>query len=237
MGSDDVETEFDSLFSIGPGGIDVFMYIFDRIYQAIDETYHLVLGNDHCLSIIADVHSASRSLLFSLQHLRAKNPRSLWDPIGCRELIELLNGDKLPIGLADNRMLAELKGINVHSDSASAIFFQLKAAFGDAKDAREMFKDILIGGPHGLPFFYENVVVRILDDIEHAEHDTILADIRDSCTGLARKILNYLKSPRSSRPPVSTPNVDGGSSSNTHGMRTRRSGTGGNGAKPAQTSK
>lgn len=99
IGSDDAEKDFDSSFFIGPGGIDVFIHILDLIYEAIDQTYHLVAGDELCLAAISEVHSASRSLLFSLQHFRAKHPRSLWDPKGCRELMEFFRtGDsKLPV--------------------------------------------------------------------------------------------------------------------------------------------
>lgn len=213
LGSDDAEAEFDGLFAIGPGGIDVLMKIFDQIYRGIDDTYHLVQGNEKCHNVISDIHSASRSLLFSLQHFRAKHHRSLWDPKGCRELIELFrNGDsKFPvrcrttivslqtltlmfqIAADDNRMLPHLKLINVYQVSAPSLAFQLRTAFGHESDPRQMYKDILVGGPAGLPFFYEHIVARILDDVEHPDYSTILGVICATSAGVARKVVSHIK--------------------------------------------
>jgi hypothetical protein len=110
LGSDDAETEFDAVFSIGPGGVDFLVTILDHIYHGIDQTYHLAQGDEGCLAVIAEVHSASRSLLFSLQHFRAKHPRCLWDPKGCRDLIELFRTgeSKLPVSLQPELLLTPL---------------------------------------------------------------------------------------------------------------------------------
>jgi hypothetical protein len=97
------------------------------------------------------------------------------------------------MGLPANRMMSALGLIDVRLDSAASLAFQLATAFGHAKDSKQMLKDILIDGPHGLPYFYENIVCCILDDLEHNEYDTILDEISACCTGLARKATSYVK--------------------------------------------
>ncbi|KAJ6550745.1 hypothetical protein B0H10DRAFT_2127340 [Mycena sp. CBHHK59/15] len=227
-GSDDHEDEFDSLFSLGAGGLDLLMRIFDDIYKGIRLTYHLVNFNEFALAAIADVHSASRSLLLSLQHFRAKHPRFMWDPKGCRELSEFCTSEssKFPIGLVDNRMITGLKLINVHKDSEESLVFLLASALGDARDSKRMNKDILITGPDGLPFFYEHVVARVLDDVvEREEYDYILELICATCTAIMRKITSDLKSRHSSRPRSATPNTAGPNPA-PEGRRTRNGGAG-----------
>jgi hypothetical protein len=59
----------------------------------------MVQGDGFYPAAIAEVYSASRSLLFSLQHFRFKHPRWLCDPKRCRDLNEVLfrtGNSKLP---------------------------------------------------------------------------------------------------------------------------------------------
>ncbi|KAJ7662545.1 hypothetical protein DFH06DRAFT_355018 [Mycena polygramma] len=228
LGPDEDEEEFDSVFRVGPGGLDFFMTIFDFIYDGIDQTYHLVEGNELCLAVIAEVQSSSCSLLSSLQHLRSKHPRASWDPKGCSELSEVLcNGDsKLPLGLPNNRMLAAVELISLHPGSATFFTSDLTYAFGHARDSKLMLKDVLIGGPYGLPYFYESIVSRILDELEHAEYDCILSDASACCTALAQKATSYIKSGGDTSRMRSTTPVPraGGSTAKPDGMRTRSAG-------------
>ncbi|KAJ7302744.1 hypothetical protein DFH08DRAFT_988799 [Mycena albidolilacea] len=160
LGPNEEEAEFDSLFFIGPGGVDFFIAILDCIYLGIDRTYHLVQGDELCLAVIAEV------------------------------------------GLRDNRMLAALKLLNVHQDSAETFTSKLTIAFGHAKDSKLMTKDVLIDGPHGLPHFYEQIVCYILDELEHPKYDDILSSAAASCTGLARKLTSHIKAIRLVPDPV-----------------------------------
>ncbi|KAJ6553848.1 hypothetical protein B0H10DRAFT_2241817 [Mycena sp. CBHHK59/15] len=198
LASDDDEEEFDSLFFI-------------------------------------EVHSASRSLLFSLQHFRFKHPRWLWDPKGCRDLNEVLfrtgnskftrsvgvRADRIiKMGLPNNRMLEALKRIDVHRDSAASLAFGLATVFGHVKESKQMSKDVLIDGPHGLPYFYEHIVCCVLDELEHLEYDTILNDVSLCCAGLARKSTSFVKSGGDTSGPHShthsaPPNTGGSSKPNT----------------------
>ncbi|KAJ7761443.1 hypothetical protein B0H16DRAFT_1811285 [Mycena metata] len=227
---EETEEKFDSIFALGPGGIDVFVAIFDLIYQLISDTYHLVYDNEECIAAVAEVHGASRSLLLSLQHFRAKHDRSLWDPKGCRELAEFLKhyGDsKLPRAEMDHRMLAELKVINVRQDTRASLQFNLNDAFGDIKDSRNMLKDVLVGGPFGLQYFYEHVVSPILDSVEHEEYSGILEDVSVLCAAIVRKGMSRVKS-TSKRTTAAGTNPAGEAatgSSQTDGMRTRSSGS------------
>ncbi|KAJ6612220.1 hypothetical protein B0H10DRAFT_322297 [Mycena sp. CBHHK59/15] len=211
------------------------MKIFDQIYRSIDRTYFLVRGNEECLSVISELHSASRSLLFSLQHFRSKHHRSTWDPKGCRELNEVLrNGDaRLEAGFTDGRMLAQLNLINVYQTSSAGFVFQLENAFGHATDPRKMLKDAIVGGPNGLLYFYENVVSRIIDNLEHDEYRQILNALVLCCTALARKVSSHLKTGNAS----ANPQEPDGSGQNGEGMRTRRGGPGRTGGQWKQNSK
>lgn len=92
-------------------------------------------------------------------------------------------------------MLSKLRLINIHRDSAASLSFQLSTAFGHVKDSKQMLKDVLIGGAHGLPYFYEHIVCCVLDELEHVEYDAILNNINACCTALARKVVSYLKVP------------------------------------------
>ncbi|KAJ7117264.1 hypothetical protein C8R43DRAFT_1137777 [Mycena crocata] len=195
--STECEQEFDSLFFIGPGGLSFLVQLLDETHEAIKSTHHLVQGDEECLAAIAEVHSASRSLLFSLQYFRTKHPRSLWDPSACRDLAAFLlkSDSKLPVGVCENRMVVILRQINLHDDSATRIISQLTMAFGDIRDPKHMVKDILVGGPDGLLYFYTEIVGRILDDVEHTEYGAILEAICMCCAGITRKATSFIKSP------------------------------------------
>jgi hypothetical protein len=97
------------------------------------------------------------------------------------------------MGLPNNRMFEALKRIDVHRDSAASLAFGLATAFGHAKESKQMSKDILIGGPRGLPYFHQHIVFCVLDELEHLECDTILNDISLCCAGLARKSTCFVK--------------------------------------------
>lgn len=90
-------------------------------------------------------------------------------------------------------MMAALKAIDIHRPLAASVVFQLAAAFGHAKDSKQMSRDVLINGPNGLPYFYDHVVCKVLDQLEHPEYDAVLEAIVLCCTALMRKALSYVK--------------------------------------------
>ncbi|KAJ7888765.1 hypothetical protein B0H13DRAFT_1888292 [Mycena leptocephala] len=112
---------------------------------------------------------------------------SEWDPRGgCRELATILRNKDLdfPVATEDDFEHLNLKLLIATFDkeapNVSEIGFLLMDAFGDASNPR----------------FYNLVVTRVLDDLDiaHPDYTSVLQTIQTVCSGVARKLRNYLKS-------------------------------------------
>ncbi|KAJ7639635.1 hypothetical protein DFH06DRAFT_1138361 [Mycena polygramma] len=209
----DLRRDFGQLFGIGPGGIDIVIPAFSFLYEGLarirTEGFTMTTESRRTESRLEE---ASEALLTCLNHFRRTVPRSLWEPKGgFRELAHILwKYDKeLPIGNAENPMLAALNNIDLRLDSVDSIRLSLEEAFGSATDAGNMKHSVVVGGEHGLGRFYTAIVEPLLDTVNRSDYDEVVLLFKNSSRALGRKCGNYIKSkPGHGAKPKSSPQPD-----------------------------
>ncbi|KAJ7731860.1 hypothetical protein B0H16DRAFT_1468860 [Mycena metata] len=107
IGTAEFEAEFDSAFTIGPGGLNGLAPHILSAFLALPVALQAGASSESVNTVFDELTELSYSLLRCLQHLRFKHPRSQWDPIGgFRELATILeNKDSdLPVATEEDSM-------------------------------------------------------------------------------------------------------------------------------------
>nr|GAT47365.1 predicted protein [Mycena chlorophos] len=197
-----LEAEFDEQVFLGTGGVHGLVLHLDAAYIALrDLSWRDIPG----LSVHRGWQALERlssALLYAVQHIRFRLPRSAWDPHPAfRDLQSFLDAHdgELPgaTRLEFDRLrlqpvIAAIKNLDTH-----VLIAQLIQSFGDAADSKEMNKERLLrGGEFGLRRVYGALVVPLLD-----EHDTtrpgysaILTILETFFEAVMRLLRNWQKS-------------------------------------------
>ncbi|KAJ7725805.1 hypothetical protein B0H16DRAFT_1781625 [Mycena metata] len=203
IGTTEFEAEFDSAFTIGPGGLNGLAPHILSAFLALPVALQAGASSESVSTVFDELTELSYSLLRCLQHLRFKHPRSQWDPIGgFRELATILENKDSDLPVATEEDFARLKlqllieALDKEHPNVGEINFLLMDALGDASNPREMTAErVLKGGEYGMQRFYALVLARVLDELDtaHADYASLLGTAQGASNGVARKIRNYFK--------------------------------------------